>query len=155
MSTSPEARLAALGLTLPPTPVSPANFLPYRFCGNMLYLSGQGPRRPDGTFMLGKLGGTVTLEQGYEGARLTALELLAAAKEALGTLDRVEGVIKLLGMVNCTPDFIDTPKVINGCSDLFVEIFGDKGRHARSAVGMNSLPKGMCVEIEAIFQVAP
>lgn len=151
---SAEARLKALGLTLPALPVPAANYVPYRLAGNMLYLSGQGPRRPDGSFVIGKLGREISVEQGYEAARLTGLELLAAAKAALGSLDRVEAVIKVLGMVNAVPDFGEQPKVINGCSDLFVEVFGENGRHARSAVGFGSLPNGIAVEIEAIFQVS-
>jgi enamine deaminase RidA (YjgF/YER057c/UK114 family) len=150
---SAEDRLKALGLTLPTVPVPAANYVPYRLAGNMLYLSGQGPRRPDGSFVIGKLGRELVIEQGYEAARLTGLELLAAAKAALGSLDRVEAVVKLLGMVNAAPDFGDHPKVINGCSDLFVEVFGESGRHARSAVGFGSLPNGIAVEIEAIMQV--
>ena len=150
---TPEDKLKALGLTLPSVPVPAANYLTYRLAGNLLYLSGQGPRHPDGHLSTGKLGRDVTLTQGYADARLTGLQLLAVAKAALGELSRVEAVVKLLGMVNAEPDFGDQPKVINGCSDLFVEVFGEAGRHARSAVGMGSLPQGITVEIEAIFLV--
>jgi enamine deaminase RidA (YjgF/YER057c/UK114 family) len=136
-----------------PKPV--ANYLPYRWAGNLLYLSGQGPRRADGSIALGKLGRDVTVEDGYQHARLTGLGLLAAAKLAIGELSRIEAVIKLLGMVNAVPDFGDQPKVINGCSDLLVEVLGEAGRHARSAVGMGSLPGGMSVEIEAILLIKP
>ena len=154
MTTStPEERLAALGLTLPAVPTPMANYVPYRLAGNLLYLSGQGPKRPDGSFMTGRLGKDATVEQGYEAARLTGLQLLAVAKAALGDLSRVEAVVKLLGMVNAEPAFGDHPKVINGCSDLLVEVFGDVGRHARSAVGMGSLPNGIMVEIEAILLI--
>ena len=152
---TPEERLAALGLTLPAVPTPMANYVPYRLAGNLLYLSGQGPKRPDGSFMVGRLGKDVTVEQGYEAARLTGLQLLAVAKAALGELSRVEAVVKLLGMVNAEPAFGDHPKVINGCSDLLVEVFADAGRHARSAVGMGSLPNGIMVEIEAILQFKP
>jgi enamine deaminase RidA (YjgF/YER057c/UK114 family) len=152
---TPEERLAALGLTLPTVPTPMANYVPYRLAGNLLYLSGQGPKRPDGSFIVGRLGKDATLEQGYEAARITCLQLLAVAKAALGELSRVEAVVKLLGMVNAEPAFGDHPKVINGCSDLLVEVFGDVGRHARSAVGMGSLPNGIMVEIEAIVQFKP
>lgn len=150
---SPEDRLKALGLVLPAVPVPVANYVPYRFAGNLLYLSGQGPKQPDGTYKVGRLGRDASVKQGYAEARLTGLQLLAVAKSALGELDRIEAVIKLLGMVNAEPDFSDHPKVINGCSDLFVEVLGDAGRHARSAVGMGSLPNRMMVEIEAILLV--
>ncbi|MEY4022891.1 MAG: endoribonuclease [Pseudomonadota bacterium] len=150
---SPEQRLAQLGLELPVMPVPVANYVPYRFSGQLLYLSGQGPKRPDGTYKTGRLGRDATIEEGYAEARLTGLQLLAVAKAALGDLSRIEAVLKLLGMVNAEPDFSDHPKVVNGCSDLLVDVLGDVGRHARSAVGMGSLPNGMMVEIEAILQV--
>ena len=152
---TPEQRLAALGIALPPVPVPVANYVPFRLAGNLLYLSGQGPKRADGTYRAGRLGRDISVEDAYEEARLTGLGLIAAAKAALGELSRVEAVVKLLGMVNAEPDFADHPKVINGCSDLFVEIFGEAGRHARSAVGMGSLPNRMSVEIEAILLVRP
>ncbi|MGL4812165.1 MAG: RidA family protein [Beijerinckiaceae bacterium] len=150
---TPEDRLAQLGLTLPPVPVPVANYVPYRFAGNLLYLSGQGPKQPDGTYRAGRLGRDISIEDAYQEARRTGLQLLATAKAALGELSRIEATIKLLGMVNAEPDFGDHPKVINGCSDLFVEVLGEAGRHARSAVGMGSLPNRMAVEIEAIFLV--
>jgi enamine deaminase RidA (YjgF/YER057c/UK114 family) len=154
MTTStPEERLAALGLTLPAVPTPLANYVPYRLAGNLLFLSGQGPKRPDGSFVTGRLGKDATVEQGYEAAQVTGLQLLAVAKSALGDLSRVEAVVKLLGMVNAEPDFEEHPKVINGCSDLLVKVLGDAGRHARSAVGMGSLPNRIVVEIEAIFLV--
>ncbi|HTR14600.1 MAG TPA: RidA family protein [Roseiarcus sp.] len=155
MADTPEQRLAALGLKLPETPTPMANYVPYRWAGNLLFLSGQGPRRPDGSFVVGRLGKDATIEQGQEAARLTGLQLLAVAKSAMGELSRIEAVVKLLGMVNSEPDFTDHPKVINGCSDLFVEALGDAGRHARSAVGMGSLPNGIMVEIEAILLIRP
>ncbi|WP_018260255.1 RidA family protein [Methylobacterium sp. WSM2598] len=151
---TPEDALAALGLSLPEVPVPVANYVPYRLVGECLYLSGQGPKRPDGTYRTGRLGRDTTVEEGYADARLAGLQLLAVAKAALGDLSRVTAVVKLLGMVNAEPDFADHPKVINGCSDLFVAVLGEAGRHARSAVGMGSLPNGMTVEVEAILQVS-
>jgi enamine deaminase RidA (YjgF/YER057c/UK114 family) len=152
---TPEQRLAALGLELPPVPKPVANYVPFRFAGDLLYLSGQGPKREDGTIRAGRLGKDMSIGEAYAEARLTGLQLLAVAKSALGELSRIEAVVKLLGMVNAEPDFGDHPKVINGCSDLLVEILGEAGRHARSAVGMGSLPNRMAVEIEAILLVKP
>lgn len=152
---TPEEKLASLGLTLPTVPKPLANYVPYRWAGNLLYLSGQKPKNPDGTMGTGRLGRDVSIEQAYAHARLTGLGLLAAAKDAIGELSRIEAVIKLLGMVNAEPDFGDHPKVINGCSDLFVEVLGEAGRHARSAVGMGGLPGGISVEIEAILMIRP
>jgi enamine deaminase RidA (YjgF/YER057c/UK114 family) len=150
-----EARLKELGIVLPPVPKPAANYLPYRLVGNVLYLSGQGPRDDKGVVAKGKLGTEISVEEGYRRARLTGLNLLATMRDALGSLDRVDFIVKLLGMVNAAPDFNDSPKVINGCSDLFVEVFGDAGRHARSAVGHVMLPNQMSVEIEAIVAVKP
>jgi enamine deaminase RidA (YjgF/YER057c/UK114 family) len=150
---TPEEKLASLGLVLPEVPVPVANYVPYRWAGNLLYLAGQGPKRADGTYRPGRLGRDVTIEEGYAEARLTGLNLLAVAKAAVGELTRIEAVVKLLGMVAAEPDFADHPKVINGCSDLLVEVLGDAGHHARSAVGMGSLPNRMAVEIEVILLV--
>ena len=145
--------LKKLGLTLPNIPTPVANYVPWKRDGNTIYLSGQGPRRPDGTHISGKVGKDVTIEQAYEHAKLVGLGLLAAAKQAAGgSLDKVE-VLKVLGMVNAVPGFGDQPKVINGCSDLFVNVLGERGRHARSAVGMGSLPVNIPVEIEAVMRV--
>lgn len=152
---TPEQRLAELGLTLPEVPVPVANYVPFRIVGDLLYLSGQGPKRPDGTYRPGRLGRDATIEEAYADAQLAGLQLLAVAKAALGDLSRIKAVVKLLGMVNAEPDFADHPKVINGCSDLLVNVLGDAGRHARSAVGMGSLPNRMTVEVEAILQIAP
>lgn len=152
---TPEERLAAMGLTLPEAPVPVANYVPARIAGNLLYLSGQGPKRADGTYKHGRLGRDMSIEEAYQEARLTGLNMLAVAKKTLGDLSRIEAVVKLLGMVNAEPDFADHPKVINGCSDLLVEVLGDAGRHARSAVGMGSLPNRMAVEIEAILLIKP
>jgi enamine deaminase RidA (YjgF/YER057c/UK114 family) len=150
---TPEERLARLDLTLPALPVPVANYVPWRFAGPLLFLSGQVPKRGDGTLGVGRLGRDADIEQGYADARACALQLIAVTKSALGQLRRVEGVIKLLGMVNAEPDFHDHPRVINGASDLFVDVFGEAGRHARSAVGMGSLPSGVTVEVEAILLV--
>lgn len=145
---TPEEKLTALGLVLPTTPKPIANYLPFRLAGNLLFLSGHGPRLPQGT-----VGYDVSTDQAYQYARQTGLELLATAKSALGELSRIETVVKLFGMINAEPNFGDHAKVINGCSDLLVEVLGEAGRHARSAVGLGSLPNGMTVEIEAIFLV--
>ncbi|MCC7274022.1 MAG: RidA family protein [Alphaproteobacteria bacterium] len=145
-----EKRLAELGITLPPVPNAAGNYVHAVRTGNLLYLAGKGP----GPGAVGKVGKDVTVEQAYKHAREVGLVLLAVMKEALGDLDKVQRVVKLLGMVNAVPEFGDQPKVINGCSDLLVEVFGDKGRHARSAVGMGSLPGQITVEIEAIVEVA-
>lgn len=150
---SPEQRLKELNLELPNVPAPIANFVMWRQAGDLLYLSGQGPRRPDGSIPVGRLGLNYSVEQGYADARQIGLQILATAKQALGSLDRIESIVKLLGMVNAEPDFGQHPKVINGCSDLLVEVLGERGKHARSAVGMGSLPNGMPVEIEAIIQV--
>ena len=152
---SPEDKLAALGLTLPPVSAPAANYVNAVQTGNLLFLAGKGPLAVNGKRPSGKLGREFTLEEGYQHARTTGLDLIAVMKAELGSLSRVRRIVKVLGMVNCTPDFTDPPKVINGASDLFVEVFGDKGRHARSAVGMNSLPMGIPVEIEMIVEVEP
>lgn len=150
---TPEERLDRLGIVLPKPPVPVATYVPWRFAGPFLYLSGQGPKLPDGSYSTGRLGRDTDVAKGYADARTTGLQLLATAKAALGDLSRIEAVVKLLGMVNAEPDFGDHPKVINGCSDLFVEILGDAGKHARSAIGMGSLPNRMTVEIEAILLI--
>jgi enamine deaminase RidA (YjgF/YER057c/UK114 family) len=149
---TPEEKLKALGLTLPPLRTPPANFIPFKLDGRTIYLSGQGPARPDGSYYIGKVGRDFTWQEAYEHAKLVGLGLLAAAKAAAGELSRVEP-LKLLGMVNATSDFVDPPRVINGCSDLLVEVLGERGRHARSAVGMATLPNGMSVEIEAVMRI--
>jgi enamine deaminase RidA (YjgF/YER057c/UK114 family) len=148
-------RLKELGLELPPTRTPVANYVPAVRSGSLVFLSGHGPFRGDGTLITGKVGADLTLEEGYQAARQVALVLLASLQAEIGRLDKVRRIVKLLGMVNCTPDFPDQPKVINGASDLLVEVFGDKGRHARSAVGMNALPMNIAVEIEMIVEVEP
>jgi L-ascorbate metabolism protein UlaG (beta-lactamase superfamily)/enamine deaminase RidA (YjgF/YER057c/UK114 family) len=149
----PEARLVELGITLPEPPSPVANYVNGVRTGNLIFLAGKGPKRPDGSELHGKLGAGVSIEEGYEGARVTAINQLAVLKAMLGNLDRVVRVVKVLGMVNSDPDFVDQPAVINGFSDLIVEVFGERGRHARAAVGMASLPRGQAVEIEMIVEV--
>jgi enamine deaminase RidA (YjgF/YER057c/UK114 family) len=151
-----EQRLKEMGISLPSTPSPVANYVPGVRTGNLLYTAGLGPAsRPDGTTPNGKVGKDLTVEEGYEAARLTGINILARLKGELGDLDRVRRVVKILAMVNCTPDFMQQPAVANGCSDLMVEVFGEAGRHARSAVGMNALPNNIPVEIEVIVEVSP
>lgn len=150
---SPAERLARLGIVLPPPPPPVANFLTHVREGSLLFLSGQGPREPDGYLHTGKVGADVGVEEAYAHARLTGINLLAVMQDVIGDLGRVKRIVKLLGMVNATPDFGDHPVVINGCSDLFVEVFGKRGEHARSAVGMGSLPGRITVEIEAVVAI--
>jgi enamine deaminase RidA (YjgF/YER057c/UK114 family) len=145
-----EKRLEELGLTLPIAATPVATYVRYVQTGNLLYVSGTGPTKDQPA---GKLGAELTIEEGYEVAKNVGLSIISTVKEALGDLDRVKRVVKLLGMVNSTPDFADQPKVINGCSDLFVEVFGEAGRHARSAVGFVALPGQIPVEIEVIFEI--
>jgi enamine deaminase RidA (YjgF/YER057c/UK114 family) len=149
----PEARLKEKGIVLNPPGKPVANYVNVVRVGNLLFLAGKGPTKPDGTNITGKVGKDLTIEQGYEAARLTAMNHLAVLKAELGSLNKVKRVVKVLGMVNCTEDFKDQPKVINGYSDLMVEIFGDKGKHARSAVGMYALPSNIAVEVEVIVEV--
>ncbi|MDP3659686.1 RidA family protein [Phenylobacterium sp.] len=153
MALTPLERLRDLGLELPALVTPLANYMSWKRAGELIFLSGQGPRGADGERIVGKVGHDVTVELAYDCARQIGLGLLAAAQAAAGGLERVE-VIKVLGMVNATPDFREHPKVINGCSDLFVQVLGDRGLHARSAVGVASLPGGIPVEIEAIMRVA-
>lgn len=149
----PEARLAELGIALPAAPEPVANYVNGVRTGNLIFLAGKGPRWPDGRELHGKLGADVSIQEGYEGARQTAINQLAVLKEMLGNLDRVVRIVKVLGMVNSAPDFVEQPAVINGFSDLMVEVFGDRGRHARAAVGMASLPRGQSVEVEMVVEV--
>lgn len=152
-SYDPEAKLADLGITLPSPPQPVANYVNGVRAGNLIFLAGKGPRYADGTEITGKLGQDVTIEKGYEGARLTAINQLSVLKEMLGNLNKVKRIVKVLGMVNSDPDFVDQPKVINGFSDLMVAVFGDRGKHARAAVGMATLPRGQSVEIELVVEV--
>lgn len=149
-----QTRLRELGITLPPVPTPLANYVPFTLSGNLLFLAGQGPRAADGTWMCGRVGDQVSVEDAYQHARLAGLRLLSAAQAALGSLDRVRRVLKVTGFVNASPEFGEHPSVINGCSDLLVEVFGEAGRHARTALGVGSLPLGITVEIEAVLEVA-
>ena len=144
-----DERLNELGIELPSVPAPAGNYVHAVRTGNLLYLSGKGPGG-----VAGKVGGGISVEDAYGHARQTGLILIAVMRRELGSLDRVNRIVKVLGMVNAVPEFAQQPKVINGCSDLFVEVFGEKGRHARSAVGMGSLPSGIPVEIEVIVEVA-
>jgi enamine deaminase RidA (YjgF/YER057c/UK114 family) len=148
-----DKKLKDLGITLmqPSKPI--ANYVKAVRTGNLVFLSGHGPVRADGTYVTGKVGKELTIEEGYDAAKLTAVGLLSTLKAEIGDFNKVKRVVKVLGMVNCPAEFTDHPKVINGCSDLLVAVFGDKGKHARSAVGMNSLPMNTSVEIEIIVEV--
>ena len=148
-----ETKLKEKGIVLIPPSSPVANYVNAVRVGNLLYLAGKGPLKEDNTYITGKVGKDLTLEQGYEAASITAISHLAVLKTELGSLNKVKRIIKVLGMVNCTEDFKDQPKVINGYSDLMVEIFGDNGKHARSAVGMYALPFNMAVEIEVIVEI--
>ena len=148
-----EARLKELKIELPPVPKPGGNYVHAVRTGNLLFLAGKGPSNPDGSVPKGKVGRDFATAEAYRHARSVGLVLLAVMKETLGSLDRVRRVVKVLGMVNSAPEFSEQPAVVNGCSDLFVEVFGEKGRHARSAVGMGALPGGITVEIEVIVEV--
>lgn len=148
-----DKKLKELGIELY-TPTKPmANYVKAVRTGNLLFLAGHGPTKSDGSNITGKVGVDLTTEQGYEAAKQTAISILSTLKGELGDLNKVKRVVKVLGMVNCTDTFTDQPKVINGFSDLMVAVFGEKGKHARSAVGMNSLPSNIAVEIEIIVEV--
>lgn len=149
-----EDRLRELGIELPPPPRPAANYVGAVQAGRLLFISGHVPTKDGAVTYVGKVGKDLSLEEGYEAARLAALNCLASAKTVIGDLDRITRVVKILGMVNCTEDFGEHPKVLNGASDLLVQLFADAGRHARSAVGMQSLPFGVAVEIEMILEVA-
>jgi enamine deaminase RidA (YjgF/YER057c/UK114 family) len=149
-----EAKLAQMGLTLPPPGPPAGNYIGAVRVGNLLFVSGHGPRRADGQYITGKVGRDMTTEQAYEAARLVMLNCLTSAKREIGDLDRIKRIVKLLGMVNCTEDFTEHPRVINGASDLLVELYGERGRHARSAVGMQQLPMNIPVEVEMIVEVS-
>ena len=148
-----EKKLIELNITLPNTPKPIANYVPSKKSGNLIFLSGQGPRTPDGDFISGKVGVDISVDEAYDAARMVGIQLLAALKSEITDLNNVKQIIKLLGMVNAIDSFKDHPNVINGCSDLLVEVFGEKGKHARSAVGVASLPNQIPVEIEMIVEV--
>lgn len=153
ISPSPESRLQALNIQLPAIATPAGNYVHVVRSGNLLFLAGKGPSRPEGGYITGKVGRDLSIEEGYAAARLVAINQLAVLRDYLGTLDRVTRIVKVLGMVNCTDDFTDQPEVVNGFSDLMVEVFGAQGKHARSAVGMNSLPRNIAVEIELIVEI--
>lgn len=148
-----EAKIAALGLKMPPPAVPKGKFVNFTVVNNIAYLSGHLPQPAEGSIVIGKIGKAMTVEEGYEAAKYCGLNLCATLKENIGDLDKVKRVVKLLGFVNCVDSFTEQPAVINGCSDLMIKIYGDKGVHARSALGTNSLPLGVAVEIEAVFEL--
>jgi enamine deaminase RidA (YjgF/YER057c/UK114 family) len=149
-----DKRLAELGISLPTPPAPVANYVPTVLAGQLLFCSGQVSTAPGGKAMMGKLGTEVSIEQGQEAARICAINLLAQAKGALGDLDRIKRCVRLGGFINSDPDFAQLPVVMNGASDLMVQIFGDAGRHARTTVGVAELPGDATVEVEALFEVA-
>jgi enamine deaminase RidA (YjgF/YER057c/UK114 family) len=150
----PESKLKELGISLPDMSKPVANYVKYVQTGKLIYLSGHGPKNSKGEDIAGKVGEGTSIEQGYDAARACAIQLISTLKDATGgDLKKVKHIVKVLGMVNCTPGFTDQPKVINGCSDLLVAVFGERGKHARSAVGMNALPNNIVVEIEMIVEV--
>ncbi|MFT6870234.1 MAG: enamine deaminase RidA (YjgF/YER057c/UK114 family) [Paraglaciecola sp.] len=150
---NPELRLKELNIELPKAPNPVANYVNGVRTGNLIFLAGKGPRYADGTEMTGKLGVDISIEQGYEGARLTAINQIAVLKEMLGDLKKVKRIVKVLAFVNSDPNFIEQPKVINGFSDLMVAVFGKKGIHARAAIGVATLPRAQAVEVEVIVEI--
>lgn len=154
MTNEVEARLASLGIALPEAPNPVANYVPSAVAGNLLFVSGQISKAADGSITKGQLGGVLAVEEGRQAARLCALNILAQARAALGSLDRIGQVLRLTGYVNAAPEFTDHPQVLNGASDLMVDVLGEKGRHTRVAVGVSSLPLGCAVEVDAIILVA-
>ena len=151
----PEAKLRELGITLPVVGKPLANYVPAVRTGNLVFLSGHGPAQPWGPTATGKLGRDLTVDQGYQAAKNVGINLLASLKAEIGDLGRVKRIVKVLAMVNATDSFAQQPEVINGFSDLMVAVFGDKGKHARSAVGMVALPRNLAVEIEMVVEVEP
>jgi enamine deaminase RidA (YjgF/YER057c/UK114 family) len=149
-----EARMAELGLVLPPAPAAVANYVPYAIAGDLLLVSGQISKAADGSVLTGRLGERLSIADGQKAAQLCALNILAQAKAALGALERIGQVLRLNGFVHATPDFNDHPQVVNGASDLMVAVLGDRGRHTRVAVGVAGLPGGCAVEIDAIIRIA-
>jgi enamine deaminase RidA (YjgF/YER057c/UK114 family) len=154
MAETAQSRLAALGIVLPTPPAPQANYIPTTRSGGLVFVSGQVSIVPGGKQYLGKVGGPVSVEQGREAARVAAINILAVLNAALGDLEKVKRVLKLVGFVNCTPDFTDMPKVVNGASDLLVEVLGERAKHARSSIGVNSLPVGVSVEVEVIVEAS-
>lgn len=150
---NPEARLQELGIELPEAATPVANYVNAVRAGNLIFLAGKGPKQADGNYITGKVGQDLTQEEGYQAARVTAINQLAVLKAELGDLSKVKRIVKVLGMVNATPEFTNQPEVVNGFSDLMVEVFGENGKHARAAVGMGSLPRNIAVEVELVVEV--
>ncbi len=148
-----EAKIKELGIELFKHDPPVANYVRAVQTGNLVFLAGHGPRKADGSYVTGKVGKDLSIEEGYQAARLVAIALLSSLKEEIGDLNKVKRIVKVKGMVNCPPDFTDQPKIINGCSDLLVDIFGENGKHARAAVGMGSLPINIAVEIEMVVEL--
>ena len=148
-----EKRIKELGIELPEPTQPVANYVKAVVTGNLVFLAGHGPTRPDGTLYTGKVGKDLTQEQGYEAARLAGIAMLSTLKNTIGDLNKVKRTVKVLGMVNCVEGYKNQPEVINGFSDLMVEVFGENGKHARAAVGMNSLPRNIAVEVEMIVEL--
>lgn len=150
---SPEDKLQEMGINLPEPSAPVANYVNAVRTGNLLFLAGKGPTKPEGGYVSGKVGIDLTIEEGAEAAKLAAIQHLGVLKATLGSLDKVKRLVKVHGMVNCGPDFTNQPEVMNGYSNFMVEVFGEKGKHARAAVGMGSLPRGIAVEVELIVEV--
>mgnify|MGYP003564658761 CR=1 FL=1 len=150
---SPEDKLAEMGITLPEPSAPVANYVNAVRTGNLLFLAGKGPTKPEGGYVTGKVGTDLSIEEGAEAAKLAALQHIGVLKATLGSLDKVKRLVKVHGMVNCGPDFTNQPEVMNGYSNFMVEVFGEKGKHARAAVGMGSLPRGIAVEVELVVEV--
>jgi enamine deaminase RidA (YjgF/YER057c/UK114 family) len=148
-----EAKLTEMGITLPNAGAPVANYVNAVRTGNLVFMAGKGPKKEDGTYITGQVGKDLTVEEGYAAARITGIQQLAALKAEIGDLNKVTRIVKVTGMVNAIPGFGDQPEVINGFSDFMVEVFGEKGKHARAAVGMGSLPRNIAVEIEMIVEV--
>ncbi|MCF3935760.1 RidA family protein [Acuticoccus sp. M5D2P5] len=155
MTGTVEDKLKSLGVSLPPAAKPAGSYVPVVQSGNLLFISGQIPMGPDGLQYIGKCGAGMSVEDAQAAAKMCALNILGQVKGAVGSLDKVARIVKLNGFVNSTPDFPDHPKVINGASDFFVEVFGEKGQHARAAVGVANLPFGVAVEVEAIVEITP
>lgn len=154
MANDIEGRLKALGIELPPVPTPAANYVPFVVSGKQIFVSGQIPVTPAGVQYVGKVGDAISVEDGQKAARICAINILAILKSAAGDLDRIGRIVKLVGFVNTAPDFNEPQRIVNGASDLIVEVFGDKGRHARSAIGVATLPFGVAVEVEAVAELA-
>lgn len=153
MTVSPEEKLDSLNIILPPPPKPAGQYQPAYLVENVLYLSGQGPRNEEGQFLIGRLGSDITVSVGYSAGRNVALQILSIAKDTLGDLSRIDSVIKLSGVVNACDSFVDHAKVVDGCSDLLVEVLGTKGHHTRSVMGANALPFGMILQVDAILLI--